>query len=285
MANKASNKKSSGKTTVKKSAPQKKQTFKEAKPEQKNTNTKKKAAEAKVTKKPEKQSSEPSFVNQAAPYLMAVFAVLIAVCVIMGEGAVGGTIRDVLTGLFAGAAYALPVFILIRTFLWKRDVSEGQNTGRNICTVIVFILLAALLHTLGGGEATFDIRTHYTDGMNLVGGGVFGGMIGLLLVKGFGKVCTLIIIFAAMILLGLYIAGITPRGVYIYVAYKIKFASERREEKRAAEEEKRRNAPPSKNQIREEEYLEYLRAKKKKAELDGEIEPYEQQTVFDGLAN
>ena len=285
MANKASNKKSSGKTTAKKSAPAKKQTFKAVPTEQKNTNTKKKAAEAKVTKKPEKQSAEPSFVNQAAPYLMAVFAVLIAVCVIMGEGAVGGTIRDVLTGLFAGAAYALPVFILIRTFLWKRDVSEGQNTGRNICTFIVFILLAALLHTLGGGETSFDIKTHYTDGINLVGGGVFGGMIGLLLVKGFGKVCTLIIIFAAMILLSLYIAGITPRGVYIYIAYKIKFASERREEKRAAEEEKRRNAPPSKNQIREEEYLEYLRAKKKKAELEGEIEPYEQQTVFDEPAH
>ena len=285
MASKASNKKSSGKTTSKKSTSQKKQTFKETKSEPKNTNVKKKETETKVAKNANKQSSEPSFVNQAVPYLMAVLAVLIAVCVIMGEGTVGGTIRDVLTGLFAGAAYALPVFILIRTFLWKRDVSEGQNTGRNICTVIVFILLAALLHTLGGGETTFDIKTHYADGMDLVGGGVVGGVIGLLLVKGFGKVCTLIIIFAAMILLSLYIAGVTPRGVYIYVAYKIKFASERREEKRAAEEEKRRNAPPSKNQIREEEYLEYLRAKKKKAELEGEPEPYEQQTVFDEPAH
>ncbi len=279
MAKTTNTKKNSGKSTTQKTAAQKKQTFKQAEKTQKNTSTKKKAAEVQAPRKQEKPES--SFVNQAAPYLMAVFAVLIAVCVIMGEGTVGGTIRDVLTGLFAGAAYALPVFILIRTFLWKRDIAEGQNTGRNICTFVVFILLAALLHTLGGGEANFDIKTHYADGMDLIGGGVVGGVIGQLLVKGFGKVCTLIIIFAAMILLALYIAGITPRGVYIYVAYKIKFASERREERRAAEEEKRRNAPPSKNQIREEEYLEYLRAKKKQAKLDNDIEPYEQQTVFD----
>ncbi len=282
MAKATNTKKSSGKSTTQKSTAQKKQTFKQV--EQNQKNTKKKATEAQTSKKVEKQKPESSFVNQAAPYLMAVFAVLIAVCVIMGEGTVGGTIRDVLTGLFAGAAYVLPVFILVRTFLWKRDVAEGQNTGRNICTFVVFILLAALLHTLGGGETSFDIKAHYSDGMALVGGGVFGGMIGQLLIKGFGKVCTLIIIFAAMILLSLYVAGITPRGVYIYVAYKIKFASERREERKAAEEEKRRNAPPTKKQIREEEYLEYLRSKKKQAEINDDLEPYEQQTVFDNPA-
>ncbi|MBQ8369927.1 MAG: DNA translocase FtsK, partial [Clostridia bacterium] len=45
---------------------------------------------------------------------------------------------------------------------------------------------------------------------------------------------------------------------------KIKFSGEKRAEKRAVNEEKRRTAPKSRQQIREEEYLEYLREKKKK---------------------
>ena len=71
-----------------------------------------------------------SFLNQAAPYIFAVVAVLIAVCVIAGEGSVGGGVRRILTGLFAGGAYVLPVMILLRSILWNRDIEEGQNVGR-----------------------------------------------------------------------------------------------------------------------------------------------------------
>ena len=284
MAKTSSTNKNSGKSTT-----TKKQTYKKTEPKKttvKNQATKPKKTEAPVQQKIEnieKKKAENTFINQAMPYLMAVLAILIAGCVILGGGKIGGAIKNVLTGLFAGAAYALPVFILIRTFLWKRDVNEGQNTGRSICTAVVFLLLAALLHILGGGQATFQLAAHYSDGVSLVGGGVFGGLLGQLFIVGFDKVLSLIIIFAAMILLGLYVAGITPRGVYIYVAYRIKFASERREERRALEAEQRKNAPPTKKQLKEEEYLEYLRQKKKAAlaEAEDEIEPYEQQPIVE----
>ncbi|MBQ7932783.1 MAG: DUF87 domain-containing protein, partial [Clostridia bacterium] len=121
-----------------------------------------------------------------------------------------------------------------------------------------------LLHVLGGGDNTIDVKKYFADGCSLIGGGVVGGVLGELLLRGFGKVCTLIILFTAILFLTLYAVGVTPRGLVIWIAYKIKFSGEKRAEKRAVNQEKRRTAPKSKQQIREEEYLEYLREKKKK---------------------
>lgn len=200
------------------------------------------------------------FLSQAAPYILAAVAILLAVCIVIGEGRVGGGIKDFFTGLFSGAAYALPLFILVRAFLWKRDSAEGQNYGRNSCTVIVFLCLTMLLHIVGGGENELSLKLHYADGMRLVGGGAVGGILGELLFRGFGKVCSVIILAAVIVILSLYVAGLTPKGIYIWIAYHIKFAGE----KRAERAEKRRNAPPTSRAIKEEEYLNYLREKKRR---------------------
>lgn len=240
---------------------EKKNTQKSGKTTRKNTKVHKEETKAKAVKQaPVEKKSTPSFLTQAAPYIMAVIAVLIGVCVIIGEGQIGGGIKNILTGLFGGAAYALPLFLLLRTFFWARDIEEGQNAGRTACTVIVFFMITMTLHLIGGGIDSLSPVDHYKNGNLLVGGGVVGGILGELLKMGFGKVCALIIVFATMVFLSLYIVGVTPKGVFIYIAYKIKFAKEKRLEK----EEKKKNAPKSKSKIREEEYLEYLRDKKAK---------------------
>ena len=205
-----------------------------------------------------------TFLIQAAPYILALAAVLIGVCVVIGEGKVGGGIRDIFTGLFAGGAYALPILLLVRAYFWNRDNEEGQTAAKSACLTIVFVLLTMLLHVLGGGDNTIDVKKYFADGCSLIGGGVVGGVLGELLLRGFGKVCTLIILFTVILFLTLYALGVTPRGLVIWIAYKIKFSGEKRAEKRAVNQEKRRTAPKSKQQIREEEYLEYLREKKKK---------------------
>ncbi len=213
---------------------------------------------------------ENLFFSKAAPYILAAVAVLIAVCVILGEGKIGSGIRNVLTGLFGGAAYVLPVALLVRTLFWNRDTEEGQNVGRTTSTAVVFVLVAMLLHILADGKPVFDIAVHYTNGKTLVGGGVIGGMLGQLLVGGFEKTCSLIILFAVIFFLSLYIAGVTLREVVVFFAYQIKVAGEKRREKKEQLAERRKNAPPSKNKIREEEYLAYLREKKQRDRVERE---------------
>jgi len=207
-----------------------------------------------------REDQSPSFVQQATPFVMAIIAIFIGVCVIIGEGKVGYAIKNVMTGLFGGAAYALPVIILVRAIFWKRDTDDCRVTGRTVAYIVVFTLVTMILHLIGGGVDTLDVTEHYKNGTALVGGGVLGGFFGEVFRICFEKVCSLIIIFSTAAILILYIAGITPRSIYIYVAYNIKFARE----KRAERAEKRRNAPPSKAQVREEEYLEYLREKKRR---------------------
>ena len=229
-----------------------------------NTTSKKTNSAEKRTQKSVSPKKDNTVMRQIAPYILAAAAVLLGVCVIFGEGKVGGGLRDIFTGLFAGGAYVLPVLMLVRTFLWNRDSEEGQLTSRSVCLGVEFVFVTMFLHAVGGGQNTLSLKTHFSDGVNLVGGGVFGGLFGELLLMGFGKVCTIIIIVAVLVLLGLFIAGITPKTVFIFIAYKIRFAGEKRREKRQLSEEKRRNAQPTRAKIREEEYLAYLREKKQR---------------------
>ncbi|MBR5679861.1 MAG: DNA translocase FtsK, partial [Clostridia bacterium] len=211
-----------------------------------------------------KRTDENSFIAQLTPYILAAVAVLLAVCLIVDEGVVGRGIRDVLAGLFGTAAYFLPILLLVRCLFWNRDREEGRGGVRTLCTVILAILAAMLSHILGGGYATLDARVHYEAGADLWGGGVIGGILGELLLRGFGRIFSLIVLFAAVILLALYIAGLTPRGVAVFHAYHLDRILERRREKKAAEAERRENYGPTKNQVREEKYLAYLREKRRR---------------------
>lgn len=220
------------------------------------------AAETKSPARSASRERSSAFIDKSVPYFLGVIAVLIGVCVIFGEGWFGGRLKDALTGVFAGAAYALPVVLIIRALLWKRDTDEGLRGGRTVCTVIVYALVTMLLHVVGGGEESFSISAHYANGKSLVGGGVVGGLLGQLIESGFGKTASLIIVITSLVLLSLYVAGLTPRGVLIWIAYKIKFSKEERDARRAEKAEMREKNPP-KRRIREEEYLEYLREKRR----------------------
>ena len=213
----------------------------------------------------EAKRRESTLLGHAAPYIVAAVAVLIAVCMITGEGKVGVGVRDMFAGLFSGAAYALPVFMLVRAVMWKRDDEEDRLAAHNASAAGAFILLAMLLQMAGGGDAAeLDAKRFFEDGVSLIGGGAVGGVLGELMCRGFGKVCSVIITSILALILALYGVGITPKGVFIRIAYGIRFAGEKREEKRAAKEEKLRERKPTRNQIKEEEYLEYLREKRKR---------------------
>ena len=205
--------------------------------------------------------NEDGFFHQLTPYILALLALLLAVCIIAGEGKIGGGIRGLLAGLFSGAAYVLPIMILARALTWRRDLEDGAFVSRSVCLGIVYILVAMLLHILGGGADVLAPSVHFADGQYFVGGGVIGGLFGELLIRGFGKICSLIILIAAMILLILYVAGMTPRGVCIYMAYKIKVALDKRRERLAEQQNPSRR---EQQRVREEEYLRYLREKKRR---------------------
>ncbi|MBR4959619.1 MAG: DNA translocase FtsK, partial [Clostridia bacterium] len=95
------------------------------------------------------------------------------------------------------------------------------------------------------------------------GGGVFGGWLGVLFVRGFGKACTLVLVFGLLFVLALFLFGITPRGLWVTILYRIRIAGEKRAEKKKMQKP-RTGGLAERNRIREEEYAAYLREKKQR---------------------
>lgn len=236
------------------------------------------------------RNSEPesSMAVQLAPYGMIILAIILSICLIAGDsaGVVGGGIRNLLTGIAGGAAYLVPVFIIVETAMWKKDNMYGILHGKMTGYVSIFVLASILFHIFGKGSDELNIVTHFKNGCELIGGGAVGGMLGTLLIKGFGKVCTVILVSSVTCLLVMYIFGITPRGLWITLRYKLKIAQEKRmemlEEKRAYES----NYIVKRNRIREEEYTAYLKAKKleereakQKAKIERDVEKRESKAA------
>lgn len=234
-------------------------------------NTKPRTTQKKSGAKSNTQSAAPSpakrafvsFAMQAGPYIWAICALLLAVCLLAGDGIVGGAIQRLFCGLFGVMAYTLPLYFLAIAAIWRADYECGVVRWKILASFVTAVLTAVLVHVFDHGADTFVPKTLWTDGIALHGGGVLGGWLGECLLRGFGKVCTLIVSFGVAFVLILYLFGVTPRGVCITILYKIRVASENRKEKLA---EKRQNNTglAARNKIREEEYAAYLREKKQK---------------------
>ncbi len=234
--------------------------------------TKKKSANAKSTgkKTTAKTGSVPrendhSFARQAGPYILAVCGVLLAVCMLAGDGIVGGGIQKLFCGLFGVIAFTLPVYLMILALLWRAEWESGMLQWKITAACVIASFTAQLAHILDGGPATFHPVQLYVGGMSFHGGGVIGGWLGELFIRGFGKVCTLIIAFTLVAVLLLFLFGITPRGLWITVQYKIRVAMEKRAERKNTP----RQAPvqsglAARNRVREEEYAAWLRERKQR---------------------
>ena len=211
--------------------------------------------------KPEKEIDPVNtFAYKAGPYILAIGAVLFAVCMLLGGGIVGGGIQSLFCGLFGVIAYTLPLYLVIFAFLWKSDYACGIVRWKVAAAAVIVAMTAVLVHVFDNGTETFHPVTLFEEGELLRGGGVIGGWLGVLLLKGFEEVCTLVIAFGTVLILGLFLFGITPRGIWITLLYKLRVAKEKREERR---EKAAQNGIAAKNRIREEEYAAYLREKKR----------------------
>ena len=201
--------------------------------------------EAVSREKREKKVKAPKGLwTQLLPYVFLLCAVSLIACLLLRNvGVVGGAIKSILFGLFSGAAYTLPLYMLLAAVLWRSDAENGILPWKIVCYSVTFVLTTVLMHFLAGGADTFSPAQQYTAGLARVGGGVVGGTLGVLMMRGFGEVLSLILLFALAFLFVLLMFGITPRGLWILIAYKIKMRREKAELARREEEKAERVRP------------------------------------------
>lgn len=199
---------------------------------------KKSKAKAATTKKSTpREKKEPirkpnGLMTQLMPFVLGIAAVFVAVCLLVdGVGFVGNGLRSVLFGLFSGASYTVPLFLLIAAFMWRGDSENNMIAWKSVCFGIAFLITTILMHFFTGGIATFSPIEQYKSGLQCVGGGVVGGVLGELMMRAFDRVLSLVLLFPCLFVFVLLMFGVTPRSLWVLIAYKIKMSRERAEAK------------------------------------------------------
>ncbi len=204
---------------------------------------KKTALKEKNTEKSEKKGKRVQvkapvgLLSQLLPFVFVVAAIFLAICLLAdGVGVVGVVIKNVLFGLFAGASYTIPLYLILVALMWRSDCESGVLVWKVFCYIVTFLFTSVLMHFLARGQETFNVALLYKEGLGSVGGGVVGGIVGSLMMLAFDRILSLVLLFAILFVFVLLMFGITPRGLWIHIAYKIKMHKERRERARAEAE-------------------------------------------------
>ena len=167
---------------------------------------------------------------QIMPFIVGLLALVLFVFIYFPDlsGTVGEAVGKFFKGVFAGGAYTVPFIALVIALRWRKDAEERQNGARVACGFGIVTLSSMLLHIFAGGEHVLTPGVLYSDGTEIRGGGFLGGLIGELLWRAI-KVCMPILAIAGLLILIPLLFGLTPRGVYVMIAYNLKMAKERRE--------------------------------------------------------
>ena len=150
--------------------------------------------------------------HQLAPYIFGLVALFLVICFLVSDstGFVGGALKKLLFGLFSNAAWAVPLLLVNLGIFWKRDVAAGSLRYKISFTSTVLVLISVLINTFSHTVDSFNLKELWAAGIEGKGGGVIGGLIGNLLLRGFGFAGTLILTIALILLFGIFLFGMTP---------------------------------------------------------------------------
>ena len=235
-----------GKDTMQRNA--KSATLKTA--EQKKASAKKKPAKA---PKRSGVGNPNSTANQLIPYALVCFAPFAAISFILRDffdlgsaaGAFGSFIANFLCGMLGIASYTVPIFMMVLGIRWRRWVKNGTLTRKLVLSIVFVVLLSGIIHVFqdagARGVVETSIRTLYEDGEMMMGSGVIGGFFGELLGFIFRLLGTCLLCIPLLLVVGIYLVGLTPVELYERIAYKVGDLKERIEQRSKAQDEKDMN--------------------------------------------
>lgn len=201
----------------------------------------------------DRKPKENSIGNRIMPYILIGIAFFIVVCYFTYDfktagmditknniiGPVGGVICLLSFGLFSGASVAIPFLLVNMAVFWKKDTKECNRLVKFFLSILCLMLLSVLIHTcVYGGKMealTFHVKTLFLDGLRWHGGGAVGGLLAGLLLSSIGLAGTLIITICLILVTAMFLFGLTPRAIWIYIRFAL---YKRREKKKMLEKER-----------------------------------------------
>jgi len=181
----------------------------------------KKPAKSPSREQPRQLTESSALIHQIIPFVLGLLGLLIGLCLVWadGFGFFGRAVRWLLFGGFATGAALVPFLFISMAVFWKRSIDERNTIWRIIIALVCLISLSVLLHVFQNPAETFDPLAFGRHGLNYIGGGMIGGMVGFGLSKLFGGAGTVIISLAVLAVFSIFLVGMTPYGVWIRIRY------------------------------------------------------------------
>ena len=171
--------------------------------------------------------------DEAMLIIWLIIAVLMELSVFGLGGAIGKILSDVLFGLFGFMAYIMPVAIFLGLTFLTVNWGNKRAVQRVIFAVCIFLAVSAFIQILSGTEKEV-ISKFYTDAAaTKSGGGFFGGIFAMLLVKGLGTAGAVVVVIGMFLLFLLLATGISYKKAIVGTAKK---QQARRKKRREIEE-------------------------------------------------
>lgn len=169
-------------------------------------------------------------IHQLMPYILSITALFLFISYFIPDstGFVGTFFKNAMFGLFSSAAWVVPFLLVNIAYFWKRDVASGSLKYKFSFSLAVVCLVAVLMHAFArnGGTAVsapfVNLIDLFRDGCDKIGGGLIGGLLGNLLMSGFGFAGTLILGIALILLFGIFLFGMTPHMFAVYIVTGIR---------------------------------------------------------------
>ena len=162
---------------------------------------------------------------------------LIFGCVFFADGGVIlQWIVTVFMGLFGRNVYLLSMPALVY-LIWIQLASRNQKVRKRTGCIMLFVFFFGCLSHLVAGQAIAEIgwelvKELYATGTAGSSGGVICGLVTELMVRGFGRTCTGIVMFLAAVVCILWAAKLRLRDVYHSIINGIRGLIARAKEKR-----------------------------------------------------
>lgn len=219
-------------------------------PGSKNKNTKSSAkgkssgrsSSAKGTASRSARASESKVNSRVKDEIVAILIIALGIFLAIAfhttvAGEVGVALSDVFKGLFGFAAYILPYYFIVYGILLfaKKTIHTGTKS------VILLLIIFLMISLINSGrfitdevinDGLLNVAVHYNNGIVLDDGGVFGMVMGKILVKFIG-IAGLYIVSSAAIIICLLLLMNTP------VSRFFEKAKERKEARAVSKEERR----------------------------------------------
>ncbi len=209
----------------------------------KKTSSKKQSFKAK-SKTEKRANNTPAnskqLIHQIIPYILGVVAFFLALCFLLvnimnkpdSMGFIGTLITSILLGFLGFGAFLIPLLMAYLAFIWRRSVDAGQTGYKIFFSCACILLVSALIHVCvlqGDPSLIWNPVKLWQSGCVLSSGGILGGYIGNLFFLGLRFIGSLIVIIAVLAITVMFLFGMTPDNIILYIKYRAKVRAEKKE--------------------------------------------------------